>query len=234
MIKKCEICGKEFQTIPNGGNRKYCFDCVPLNLTESKRTVFKRQALKKEGVKRLGGKCLKCGESRPHVLHFHHVNPENKLNNPSKLLANSQTDAFFKEIKKCILLCANCHEDFHYLHDNCGIDLDTYLNQEVSTIYEEEVKEVVTLQQENLSKLQEIQIRQDKLMSDRPVKKIIYKGPIIAFLDNWVQEFDTVDQCAIYLDEKLHVGLDNARDGIRRVLNGKRKTYHKYGFEKSK
>ena len=71
-------------------------------------------------------------------------------------------------------------------------------------------------------------------MSDRPVKKVIYKGPIIAFLDNWVQEFDTVDQCAIYLDEKLHVGLDNARDGIRRVLNGKRKTYHKYGFEKSK
>ena len=232
MIKKCEICGKEFQTIPNGGSRKYCFDCIPLNLTESKKTVFKRQALKQEGVRRLGGKCLKCGESRPHVLHFHHVDPSNKVAAPSKMLANSQIDSFFTEIEKCILLCGNCHEDFHYLQDNAGIDIETYLNQKVSTIHEEKVKDIITDQKEELTKLQEIQQRQDALVLNKKPKKTIYKGKIIAFLDSWVQEFETVDECAKYIDQQLNVGLDNARDGIRRVINGKRQTYHKYGFEK--
>ena len=40
MIKKCEICGKEFQTIPYGGSRKYCFDCVPASLDEGQRTIL--------------------------------------------------------------------------------------------------------------------------------------------------------------------------------------------------
>ena len=231
MIKKCEICGKEFQTIQCGGSRKYCFECVPLNVDESKKTVFKRQALKREGVRRLGGKCLKCGETRPHILHFHHTNPENKVDAPSRLLADSQINQFFIEIEKCILLCANCHEDFHYLNSNADIDIETYLGQEVSTIYDRKVQKIITEQQEELTKLQQIQARQDALSTKTP-KKTIYKGKVIAFLDNWVQEFTSVDACAIYIDEQLHVGLDNARDGIRRVLNGKRHTYHKYGFEK--
>ena len=231
MIKKCEICGKEFQTISYGGSRKYCFECVPLNADDSQRTILKRQALKKEGVRRLGGKCLKCGETRPHVLHFHHVNHEDKVDNPSRLLANSQIKQFFAEIDKCILLCANCHEDFHYLNSNTGIDIETYLGKEVTTIYDDQVQEMIEEQKEELTKLQQVQARQDALM-EKTTRKTIYKGKVIAFLNNWVQEFDSVDACAAYIDEQLHVGLDNARDGIRRVLNGKRITYHKYGFEK--
>lgn len=230
MIKKCEICGKEFQTIQYGGSRKYCFECVPLNVDESKKTVFKRQALKREGVRRLGGKCLKCGETRPHILNFHHINPENKVDAPSKLLANSQINKFFIEIEKCILLCANCHEDFHYLNSNANIDIETYLGQEVSTIYDNKIKETIEEQKEELTKLQQIQARQDALV--KTPKKTIYKGKVIAFLDNWVQEFASVDACAMYMSEQFNVSLDNARDGIRRVLNGKRNTYHKYGFEK--
>lgn len=232
MIKICGICGKEFQTIPNGGSRKYCFECIPLGLTESKKTVFKRQAIKREGVKRLGGKCLKCGEHRPHVLHFHHTDPTNKEDTPSRFLANSQITEFFKEIEKCILLCANCHEDYHFLNANVELDLNTYLGQEVSSIYDEQQQLAQEEFVEELTKLQEIQQRQDAIVAARPVKKTIYQGSVIAYLDNWVQEFTSVDACAIYIDEQLHVGLDNARDGIRRVLNGKRHTYHKYGFEK--
>ena len=32
-----------------------------------------------------------------------------------------------KEIEKCIVLCSNCHREFHYLNYNNGINLDDYL-----------------------------------------------------------------------------------------------------------
>ena len=126
--KKCEICGKLFKPILFGGSRKYCFDCVPRGLDLAERTKFKRQAAKREGVRRLGGVCKKCGENRPYILAFHHLDPSIKDDVPSKLLGNSQFDAFFEEIKKCILLCNNCHGEFHYLEANNGITIDEYLD----------------------------------------------------------------------------------------------------------
>ena len=127
MWKKCEICGKDFETIHNGDSRKYCFDCSPTNCSRQERTNKKRQAAKIEGVKRLGGKCLKCGETRPYILAFHHINPKEKDDGPAHLLGNSQFNAFFKEIEKCILLCNNYHGEFHYLQDNENITLEDYL-----------------------------------------------------------------------------------------------------------
>ena len=127
MLKKCEICGQEFKTIQYGGSRRYCFDCVPIGLSFSERTTVKRQAAKAEAVKRLGGKCLKCGDTRPYVLAFHHIDGDEKDATPSRMLANSQIDDFFNEIKKCVLLCCNCHTEFHYLETNYGITLDKYL-----------------------------------------------------------------------------------------------------------
>ena len=79
MLKKCEICGKEFETIQYGNSRKYCFSCSPPNTTLAERTKIKRQSAKIEGVKRLGGKCMKCGETRPYILAFHHIDPNENL-----------------------------------------------------------------------------------------------------------------------------------------------------------
>jgi hypothetical protein len=42
MKKICRICGKEFETIKNGGSRQFCFECVPEGLTAAQRTVIKR------------------------------------------------------------------------------------------------------------------------------------------------------------------------------------------------
>ena len=126
-IKECEICGKPFKTIINGDSRKYCFDCVPHDLSRGERTTKKRQAAKAEGVKRLGGHCVKCGESRPYILAFHHISPEEKDSGPATLLGDSKIEEFFEEIKKCVLLCNNCHGEFHYLEANEGITLEKYL-----------------------------------------------------------------------------------------------------------
>lgn len=130
--KVCEICGKEFEPVAYGGARKYCFECVPLTTDSAQRTLWKRQAAKREGVRRLGGCCKKCGESRYHVLDFHHIDPSTKNGTPSRFLANSQLSLFFNEIELCVLLCSNCHQDFHWNQaQNKELTLDFYLNNNI-------------------------------------------------------------------------------------------------------
>jgi len=58
--------------------------------------------------------CTQCGQNHPAALDFHHVvrSPENK-----KLHALLRSGAYkqaFEEIKKCLVLCANCHRILHY------------------------------------------------------------------------------------------------------------------------
>ena len=131
MKKLCRFCGSEFETIPHGGSRQFCFSCIPENLTMSERTIIKRQSAKKWGVINLGGKCLKCGEMRPYVLAFHHLDPTVKDEIPSTLIKNSRFEEFFAEIQKCILLCCNCHTEFHYLEANEGLTIEQYIGQEI-------------------------------------------------------------------------------------------------------
>lgn len=50
MKKYCQICGKEFETIPNGEGRKLCFECSPTDITSQERTSYKRKAIKSMDV----------------------------------------------------------------------------------------------------------------------------------------------------------------------------------------
>lgn len=60
-------------------------------------------------------KCVRCGETHPATLQFHHLNPEQK----EFILAEAVNRGFSKEriqkeIAKCEVLCANCHAKEHY------------------------------------------------------------------------------------------------------------------------
>lgn len=57
--------------------------------------------------------CVKCGESHPACLDFHHTDPKNKDGLISKLIARASMDRVIAEIEKCETLCANCHRKFH-------------------------------------------------------------------------------------------------------------------------
>lgn len=66
-----------------------------------------------QALKALAG-CSKCGETDPDCLDFHHKNPEDKIDTISTLVRSQRTkDAIFEEIKKCDILCANCHRKLH-------------------------------------------------------------------------------------------------------------------------
>lgn len=63
-------------------------------------------------VKSLSG-CCKCNEQRWWVMQFHHVN--DKDHNISTLARSScSLETLKKELRKCIVLCANCHMDLHH------------------------------------------------------------------------------------------------------------------------
>jgi hypothetical protein len=74
-------------------------------------------------------KCKKCGENRYYVLDFHHLDPSEKEATVARMVSNNyQLEKTLQEIEKCIVLCSNCHREFHYLNDSYDITIDDYLN----------------------------------------------------------------------------------------------------------
>jgi hypothetical protein len=85
-----------------------------------KNTRIKRSKVLEE--LKLSG-CAKCNDKRPYVIDFHHIDPSTKN--------ISMSDASIKQIlaekNKCILLCSNCHREFHYLEKQNNINIEKYL-----------------------------------------------------------------------------------------------------------
>lgn len=75
----------------------------------------KRQELeRKQKYNELKQPCVKCGESRPWVIQFHHIDPSTKLFNITE--GGSKHKNIQEEVKKCVCLCSNCHDEFHYFY----------------------------------------------------------------------------------------------------------------------
>lgn len=117
-LSKCPICEKEFYS--NNPNRKYCFECSPLGLSSAERLKLLDRKLKHFLVMYKGGKCERCGYNKCEgALQFHHLNPNEK----DFSIANINFGKYFdkekllKEVDKCVLLCANCHAEEHYLKE---------------------------------------------------------------------------------------------------------------------
>ena len=70
--------------------------------------------------------CKKCGDIRPYVLDFHHLDPSAKsfdLGNASKY----SIPKLKLELEKCITLCRNCHSEFHYFEKKQNIIITEYV-----------------------------------------------------------------------------------------------------------
>ena len=68
--------------------------------------------------------CSDCIERDPACLVFHHIDPSKKKASIHKLYKYG-LNTVRKEIKKCKLLCANCHMKFHYYEANDGEGITT-------------------------------------------------------------------------------------------------------------
>ncbi len=89
----------------------------------ARRSEYTRSA-KQYIVNQFGGLCGECGYSK-HIaaLEFHHVDREDKAEEICKMIekeiyhGNKTPEGIYKaikdELKKCILLCSNCHRVIH-------------------------------------------------------------------------------------------------------------------------
>lgn len=74
-------------------------------MRKAKRALLVVQSLKKP--------CAKCGENRSWVIQFHHIDPSTKkftIGSGHTYSKKSLQD----EASKCVCLCSNCHDEFHY------------------------------------------------------------------------------------------------------------------------
>lgn len=87
-----------------------------VNMSKSSERVKKwRESTKKRLVEGFGGKCAICKYSKcMDALEFHHINPSEKEFSLGGARGSILSWAkILNEAKKCILLCANCHREFH-------------------------------------------------------------------------------------------------------------------------
>jgi hypothetical protein len=73
---------------------------------------------KDECLRLLGGKkCKRCGVNHLHpaAYDFHHTKGD-KGDNISRMIANgTDMETIKEELKKCVILCKNCHAETHAL-----------------------------------------------------------------------------------------------------------------------
>ncbi|HYK09065.1 MAG TPA: hypothetical protein VEW42_06230 [Candidatus Eisenbacteria bacterium] len=66
--------------------------------------------------------CQKCYENHPACLDFHHIDAKTKDGTVANMVVEGYSKAnILKEIKKCVILCRNCHAKEHYQLNNAGL-----------------------------------------------------------------------------------------------------------------
>lgn len=59
------------------------------------------------------GGCLRCPETHPACLDFHHRDPSTKRR-IQRLIQEGRSNGLVLELQKCDLICSNCHRKHHY------------------------------------------------------------------------------------------------------------------------
>jgi len=81
----------------------------------SERVKLWRKRSKERMLEIMGGKCAICGYNKSHsALEFHHLDPTQKDFSFGRVRANPKSwNKITQELRKCIMLCANCHREVH-------------------------------------------------------------------------------------------------------------------------
>lgn len=133
MKRKCNKCKqqKELDQFKFRSDNKYDCYCIPCRKEFQHQSYMKRQKeqteknklyRKSKGYQKIKWyilfkqtlKCSNCPENHPACLEFHHKNPKEKSFNISSMIGRLSKKKILEEVKKCIVLCSNCHRKLHY------------------------------------------------------------------------------------------------------------------------
>lgn len=119
-VKKCIVCGKDL----TGHQQHFCStDCKRKYRSQTGYNTKYARLQDKLGIKRKieyikehGGCCSVCGYKKNLAsLGFHHVDPNNKsFNITSRDFTRRSKVKLEEELKKCIIVCHNCHGEIHF------------------------------------------------------------------------------------------------------------------------
>lgn len=108
LCVKCKDKKPEIEFYKHSGRTtlmQWCKECI------KNATAIRQKINKERAVSLLGGKCARCGYSKYiGALEFHHLDRKTKNVSPGRARSRGWK-RFFEEVKKCILLCANCHRE---------------------------------------------------------------------------------------------------------------------------
>ena len=126
--KICSRCKRELPVSQyySRGNGKLRSECKECHKGYVKSKYQERKGAIGEVKASIG--CAKCGDIRSYVLDFHHRDPSIKDANIARMTSNkNKLEDIQKEIDKCVVLCSNCHREFHHLEFTQGLTIDDYL-----------------------------------------------------------------------------------------------------------
>lgn len=117
----CNCCGEEkpitefyVSSRNKTGIQPTCKECMKSKYNPNRN--IRSGNLKLELIRELGGKCVACGTEATIdnyvIFDFHHVNPKEKdftINSHRGSLSDIK-----EELKKCVVMCANCHRLYHH------------------------------------------------------------------------------------------------------------------------
>lgn len=94
-------------------------------MTNSESVSNYRRNRKELLVYLMGGKCSICGYDRCiAALEFHHIDKETKSYAIGQKGTCHNLERDIEEVKKCALVCANCHREIEYLNIPCQNTFD--------------------------------------------------------------------------------------------------------------
>lgn len=120
-MKACIECGKPAKPLRRGKChacylrqwRKDNPDKYKRNHKASDRALAKAIDKKRTHLRKIleEGRCVDCGIEDIRVLTFDHTDPSQKVESISRMAASGYSwDKFTKELEKCEIVCANCHQ----------------------------------------------------------------------------------------------------------------------------
>ena len=138
---KCEQDKKldEFSNNKNNidGKQRTCRKCMAEDQKKSylknkkdyldREKIYQKKKYEKINKLKQESGCIKCGDKRYYVLNFHHLDPNIKNFSISDAVKRISKERLKEEIDKCIILCSNCHDEFHYLERKEGINIKKFL-----------------------------------------------------------------------------------------------------------
>ena len=110
-LRECPVHGMVKFSKHDNGSAKPSMRCSKCQSDRVQKVV---EAKRQKAYDVFGRACAVCGYDKCEAaLEWHHLDPTQKEVSPAKVFSRSWEN-IEKELRKCVLLCANCHREVHH------------------------------------------------------------------------------------------------------------------------